>query len=103
MKNKQPSVQVRVRNLGFAVIAGQAGCATLIIVIGALLIGLWLDSQMGQRGPFTFGLLILSVPLSLYVMMRIALAAINRIDPHPLIRIENSDPTTDESEEVDFS
>lgn len=71
----------RIKNLGLAAVAGQAGCATLIIVFAALLIGLWLDSQLQQRGPCTFGLLILSVPLSLWVMLRIALGAISRIVP----------------------
>lgn len=78
MGGQKPS---RIRNLGLAAIAGQAGCATLIIVFVALFLGLWLDSRMGQRGPFTFGLLILSVPLSLWIMLRIALGAISRIQP----------------------
>jgi hypothetical protein len=73
----------RFKNLGLAAIAGQAGCATLIIVFSALLVGLWLDAQLGRRGPCVFGLLILSVPLSLFIMLRIALGAINRIVPQP--------------------
>jgi len=71
------------KNLGMAAVAAQGGCATLIIVFAALFIGLWLDAQLGQRGPCVFGLLILSVPLSLYMMLRIALEAINRIVPQP--------------------
>lgn len=71
----------RIKNLGLAAIAAQAGCATLIIVFIALFFGLWLDSRLGQRGPCTFGLLILSVPVSLFIMLRIALGAINRITP----------------------
>ncbi len=80
------------KNLGLAAVAGQAGCATLIIVFAALFIGLWLDAQLGQRGPCVFGLLILSVPLSLFIMLRIALVAINRIVPQlpPVKRHEES-------------
>ncbi len=69
----------RIRNLGLATIAGQAGCLTTLIVLSALLLGLWLDSLMGTRGPCTVGLLILSVPFSLYAMLRLSLSAINRI------------------------
>ncbi len=76
---QQPSA--RVKNLSLAGVAGLAGCATLIIVFSALFIGLWLDSQLGQRGPCIFGMLILSVPVSLFAMLRIALGAINRIQP----------------------
>lgn len=85
----------RVKNLTLAAIAAQAGCATLVIVILALMIGLWLDTQMGRRGPFTIGLLVLSVPLSLYIMVRIALGAVRRIVPS----LPDEDAST-ESEEV---
>lgn len=66
-----------------ATLAAQGGCFTLILVIGALLVGLWLDAQMGLKGPFTIGLLLLSVPLSLFVMVRVAMSAIQRIQPPP--------------------
>lgn len=71
----------RLQNLSYAALAGQAGCVTLLIVFGALLLGLWLDAQLGQRGPCVFGLLIVSVPVSLWLMLRIALGAVNRIQP----------------------
>jgi hypothetical protein len=71
----------RVRNLSLAAVAGQAGCVTILIVFGALFLGLWLDSQFDQRGPCTFGMLIISVPFSLYAMLRISLGAIRRIQP----------------------
>jgi len=74
----------RIKNLTIAAIAGQAGCLTLTIVMLALFIGLWLDSRMGQRGPCTFGFLILSVPLSLYLMLRFTISTINRIVPQPI-------------------
>lgn len=69
----------RIRNLSLAAIAGQAGCWTVLIAFGALFVGLWLDSLLAQRGPCTIGMLILSVPFSLYVMLRISLSAINLI------------------------
>jgi hypothetical protein len=78
MADRRPS---RIRNLTLAAIAGLAGCLTLIIVMGALLAGLWLDARAGQRGPFTIGCLVLSIPLSLYIMVRFTLGALRRIVP----------------------
>lgn len=83
-----------------AAVAGQAGCATLLIVFTALFIGLWLDSLFGQRGPWTFGLLILSVPVSLYVMLRLTLSAIRRIIPQPTVTADQHEPPDITTEEV---
>lgn len=69
----------RAKNLTYAALAGQVGCVSLVLVFAALFLGLWLDSQFGLRGPFTVGLLILSVPISLFVMVRIALGMIAEI------------------------
>ncbi len=77
-------VGTRLRNLSLAAVAAQAGCLTLVIVFAALFIGLWLDSRLDERGPFTFGLLCLSVPVSLYAMLRLSISAINRIVPQPV-------------------
>lgn len=83
-ENKPGSNQSsRLANITLAVVAAQSGCFTLFLVVGALLLGLWLDAQFGQRGPFTIGLLLLSVPVSLFVMVRVALGAVRRIQPPP--------------------
>ncbi|MCK6580209.1 MAG: hypothetical protein L6Q98_19120 [Anaerolineae bacterium] len=71
----------RAANLGYAAIAGQAGCFTIAIIIIALLVGIWLDARAGTRGPFTIGLLLFSIPFSLFVMVRIALGAVGNIRP----------------------
>lgn len=81
MDNQQTPAVRRLNQLKIAVISGQAGCATLGIVLSALFIGLWLDSQLGQRGPLTFALLIFSVPVSLTVMLKVTLRAIRRMQP----------------------
>lgn len=77
----KPPQSPRVRNLAYAAVAGQAGCLTIIIIIVALLLGLWLDSLVGQRGLFTIGLLLLSIPVSLLAMVRIALGTVKEITP----------------------
>jgi hypothetical protein len=75
--------QTRVANIAMALLAAQSGCFSLIIIIVALFLGLWLDAQSGQRGPFTVGLLLLSIPISLFVMVRMALGAVSQIKPPP--------------------
>lgn len=81
MVTPQPSQPRRTRNLSLSAAAGLAGCVSVIVVFTALFVGLWLDSQLGQRGPCTVGLIVASVPVSLTLMVRIALLAIKRLDP----------------------
>ena len=73
----------RANNLTLATMAGQAGCAALALIFVALFIGLWLDSQFGVRGLFTMGLLLLSIPISLFAMVRIALGTIRKLQSGP--------------------
>ena len=75
----KPDPVTRARNLALAAVAGQVGFVTVVVIVGALLIGLWLDAQIGVKGPFTILLLVLSVPLSLYLVFRMALQATNAI------------------------
>lgn len=74
-------VPPRARNLSYAAAAGLTGCATLLLVAVALMIGLWLDTRFGVRGPFTIILLLASVPVSLLVMVRVAVRLVSRIVP----------------------
>ena len=55
-------------NLTLAAVAGQVGCLTLVFVLIALFVGLWLDSQFQTRPMFTILLMIGSVPVTLLVM-----------------------------------
>ena len=100
MKQEQKQ-SVRLVNMFFAVAAGQAGCFSLVIVLLALFIGIWLDSQFQVKGPFTIGLLVLSVPISLFVMVRIALGAVAKLSTPPPKNNSQSKRST-YSEEDDF-
>ncbi len=77
--SNDPHKASRARNLAYAAVAGQAGFSTVVLVIAALLLGLWVDSLFGLRGPFTIVFVVLSVPVSLLVMLRIVLAATRAI------------------------
>lgn len=71
----------RAKNVTYAVVAGQSGCLSVAIIIGALLLGMALDAAAGTKGPFIIGLLLASVPLSLFLLVRIALGAVQSIQP----------------------
>jgi hypothetical protein len=58
-------------NLTLAGAAGQVGCVTLIIILAAVLGGLWLDARFQTKPMYTAILLIASVPVSLGVMLYI--------------------------------
>ena len=47
----------------------QAGCVSVVMVILALVVGLWLDQTFNTQHLFVLGLLLLSVPLSLGAMV----------------------------------
>ena len=66
-------------NLTLAGIAGQVGCLTLVIIAGALLLGLWLDAQFNSRPLITLILLVVSVPISLGTMFFVVRQAVKRI------------------------
>lgn len=78
MANQKPT---RIKNLSIAGILALTGLVTIVIALGALFLGLWLDSLLGVRGPATVCLLVVSAPFSLFLMVRIALALVKRIEP----------------------
>jgi len=73
----------KILNLTLAVVAGQVGCLTLVILLLAVFLGLWLDNQYGTRPTFTIGLLLGSIPVSLLVMFAVVRAAVRRIKFKP--------------------
>ena len=86
MSNQEPIQERKTAPASGAAIAGvaaQAGCLTLAIIVVALLAGLWLDARFEVRGLFTIGLVLLSIPISLFVMLRVTLAAIKRLKLPP--------------------
>ena len=70
-------------NLTLAGLVGQVGCLTLVIILAAVLGGLWLDKQFGTRPALTIGLLIASVPVSLVAMLFIVRKATSLIKTGP--------------------
>ncbi len=84
---EKPDRKQRVINLTLAGVAGQVGCLTLIIVLGAVFVGLWLDGIFQTRPWFTIGLLIASIPISIIMMVVVARLAVSKI------KTEGQNPT----------
>ncbi len=70
-------------NLSLAGAAGQVGCVTLVIIIAAVLGGLWLDNHFHTRPAFTLGLLVASIPVSILAMLYIVRAVTSKIKAGP--------------------
>lgn len=80
----RPNLSRKAKNLSLAAVAGLAGFASIVIAFTALLLGIWLDSLFfDERGVFTVSLLILSIPVSLYTMLKLVMGAVKRIVPQP--------------------
>ena len=84
---EKPDRKQRVINLTLAGVAGQVGCLTLVIVLGAVFIGLWLDGIFQTRPWFTIGLVVASIPISVIMMVIVARLAVSKI------KTEGQNPT----------
>ncbi len=80
-ENPKPKNAQYALNLGLAGVAGQVGFLTLLIVFAALFGGLWLDRRLETKPLFTILLLIGSVPVTIFVMFRVAMSAVAKIKP----------------------
>jgi F0F1-type ATP synthase assembly protein I len=76
-------------------IVGQVGCVTVILIAIAFGAGVLLDNLLGTRPIFTILLLIGSVPVTLYVIVRLSLTATARLQP-PAPPAEDLEEETEE-------
>jgi UPF0716 family protein affecting phage T7 exclusion len=78
---KKP-VLTRIKNTGIVGISVLTGCLGLIVVLAALLLGLWLANQLGQRWIVAL-VVALSAPLSLFLMTWLGLTLAKRLPKPP--------------------
>ncbi|MBN1231627.1 MAG: AtpZ/AtpI family protein [Anaerolineales bacterium] len=69
----------RTTNLVIAGVLGQIGFINVVIIIGAMILGLWLDSHFDTRPVFTFILILVSVPFTIVFMLVIIRKAQQKI------------------------
>lgn len=48
---------------------GQVGCLTLLVILGSVFLGLWLDGLFDTKPMFTLVLLFAGIPLSVVLML----------------------------------
>jgi F0F1-type ATP synthase assembly protein I len=87
-QSQKPGQRQYSLNMAVAVVVGLGGFITLAIVMGVLLIGLAIDQALNTRPLFTIGFLVLSAPVSIFVMYRVAMAVISKSVVQP--KTENS-------------
>ncbi len=49
-------------------VIGQVGCLILLVILGTVLLGFGLDEALGTQPAFVFGMLLVSVPLSIWTI-----------------------------------
>ena len=64
-----------------ATTVAQVGCVTVFVIIGALALGLALDNALDTKPLFTLLLVLVSIPLSLYILVRVALSSVQKLTP----------------------
>jgi F0F1-type ATP synthase assembly protein I len=67
------------RNLVIAALVGQVGVLTLVIILAAVFGGLALDARFDTKPWFTVGLLVASIPISLFTMIFLVRKAVAKI------------------------
>jgi hypothetical protein len=75
-------------NLTLVGLVGQVGCVTLVIILLALFLGLWLDSRFNSKPAVTLILLVGSIPVSVLTMLFIVRKGVNKIKPD-LVKQQN--------------
>ncbi len=79
-QQKQPiTSKQRLLNLTIVGLVSQIGCLTLLIIIAALLGGMFLDSRLQTKPWFTIGLLVGSIPVSLVIMVFLVRSALKKL------------------------
>ncbi len=75
-----------------ATTVAQVGCVTVLVIIGALALGLALDSALDTKPLFTLLLVLVSIPLSLYILVRVTLSSVQKLTP-PVQKVAKVEPT----------
>jgi F0F1-type ATP synthase assembly protein I len=88
-------------NLSAMGLAGQIGCVIPIIILLAVLGGVWLDRTFETKPIFTLFLLLASLPLTIYLTFYMAMRAVKDINQslQPPVSNKPAPPEEDETGE----
>jgi F0F1-type ATP synthase assembly protein I len=97
--NPQPQDKQRLVNMTVIALVGQVGCLTLLIVIGAVFAGMWIDSRMNSRPVGTIVLVAVSVPLAIYVMLKVVRGTLRKLGLESTPQVNSKEGNTEDSED----
>ncbi len=86
-------------NLTAMSLAGQIGCVVPLIILAAVLGGLWLDRHFGTERWITLGLLLASLPISIFITFRLAMRTVQELNQ--MFQAPPSSLSTGQDEETD--
>ncbi|MGB7536962.1 MAG: AtpZ/AtpI family protein [Anaerolineales bacterium] len=66
-------------NTQIAGLMAQSGCLVVVVILLAVAAGIWLDRELGTRPVFTLVLVMGSVPVTLFLLYRMATQAISAV------------------------
>ncbi len=89
----------RLVNLTVIALVGQVGCLTLLIVIGAVFAGMWIDSRMDSKPVGTILLVAVSVPLAIYVMLKVVRGTLRKLGLDSTPQANSKEGNTETSED----
>lgn len=92
-----PNKKQNLTNVTIAILAGQVGVLTLVIVLAAVFGGLALDKALGTKPWATVGLLVLSLPVSLFLMIFLARKAVKRLKTSQTTKKQEEDAVGEDS------
>ena len=73
-------------------VTGQVGCLAIVVIGLATVGGRWIDARVGDGNSwFTIGFLILSVPIVLYLTIRLALRSTRGLSSNTVSEIEEDE------------
>jgi F0F1-type ATP synthase assembly protein I len=96
--NQQKFDAANAFTASIATIGGSVGCSTLIIILAALFIGLWLDKVFDTKPMFTILLMLGSIPVSIVIMFMIVRSTTARLLPDSKTETNKSGEKNQEEE-----
>ncbi len=97
---KQNQEQINASAL-LASVVGQVGCLIVFIIFIALGAGMLLDKLLGTTALFTIFLMVGSVPVALYVTVRLSLTTMSRVQTRIAEAADEEEIDTEEKTDTD--
>jgi F0F1-type ATP synthase assembly protein I len=94
-----PQDKQRLVNMTVIALVGQVGCLTLIIVLGAVFGGMWIDRRMDTKPFGTIILVAVSVPIAIFVMLKVVRATLRKLGMDSQPQVSPKDANGEGSEE----